>query len=129
MIDPLQQRIVPFYGDDLVAVQQPDGTIFVLFVRLCENLGLNQQAQARRIQRHAVLQKALVNLNVQTLGGVQTLQCLKLSLLPLPCTYGRGPLRMGYAWVTPGDTGRRVTRCVTLGLGQQDAEKRMWVTE
>ena len=33
------QRIVPFYGDELVAVQQTDGNIFVHFGRLCENLG------------------------------------------------------------------------------------------
>ncbi len=83
MAESLPQRSVPFYGDDLVAVQQPDGTIFVLFARLCGNLGLNQQAQARRVQRHAVLQKGLVSISVETDGGVQTAQCLKLSLLPL----------------------------------------------
>jgi hypothetical protein len=54
MSDPLPQRIVPFYGDDLAAVQTPEGTIFILFSRLCDNLDLVQQAQARRIQRHAV---------------------------------------------------------------------------
>src|SRR3954453_6088557 len=83
MAESLPQRRVPFYGDDLVAVQQSDGTIYVLFARLCGNLGLNQQAQARRIQRHVVLQKGLVSFSVETDGGVQTAQCLKLSLLPL----------------------------------------------
>ena len=43
----LPQRTVHFHGDDLVAVQQPDGTIFVVFIRLCENLGLNRLAQVR----------------------------------------------------------------------------------
>lgn len=80
---PLPQRIVPFYGDELVAIQQPDGTIFVLFSRLCENLGLDRTAQTRRVQRHAVLSKGLAALAMQTPGGVQSLQCLKLSLLPL----------------------------------------------
>lgn len=79
----LQQRIVTFYSDELVAVQQPDGTIFVLFSRLCENLGLERTSQARRIQRHAVMSKGLMALEVETPGGVQSLQCLKLSLLPL----------------------------------------------
>jgi hypothetical protein len=60
-----------------------DGTIFVLFSRLCENLGLERTAQTRRIQRHAVLSKGLAALDIQTPGGVQALQCLKLSLLPL----------------------------------------------
>ncbi len=76
-------RIVPFYGDELVAVQQPDGTIFVLFSRLCENLGLERTSQTRRVQRHAVLNRGLMALDVQTPGGVQALQCLKLTLLPL----------------------------------------------
>ncbi len=83
MTPPLPQRIVPFYGDELVAVQQPDGTIFVLFSRLCENLGLERTSQTRRVQRHAVLNRGLIALDVQTPGGVQALQCLKLTLLPL----------------------------------------------
>jgi hypothetical protein len=83
MTDPLQQHLVPFYGDELVAVQQEDGTICVLFGRLCENLGLDRRGQVRRTQRHSVLDKGLLALEVQTAGGLQTLQCLKLSLLPL----------------------------------------------
>ena len=83
MIDPLQQHLVPFYGDELVAVQQEDGTICILFGRLCENLGLDRRGQVRRTQRHSVLDKGLLSLEVQTAGGPQTLQCLKLSLLPL----------------------------------------------
>ncbi len=83
MTEALPQHIVPFYGDELVAVQQPDGAIFLVFARLCENLGLNRLAQVRRVQRHAVLQDGLVQLTVQTPGGPQTMQCLQLDLLPL----------------------------------------------
>ena len=83
MSDPLQQRIVPFYGDELVAVQQTDGTIFVLFARLCENLGLARGSQVRRIQRHTILSEGFVALGVQTDGGPQEAQCLRLDLLPL----------------------------------------------
>jgi hypothetical protein len=77
------QRIVPFYGDDLIAIQQPDGNIFVHFGRLCENLGLSRTAQVRRVQRHAVLDRGLTTLDVQTEGGAQTVQCLRIDLLPL----------------------------------------------
>lgn len=83
MSDTLPQTIVPFYGDELVAVQQLDGTILVLFARLCDNLGLNRRPQVLRTQRHAVLSKGLITLTVQTDGGPQEAQCLKLSLLPL----------------------------------------------
>ena len=83
MSDVLPQKIVPFYGDELIAVQQPDGAIFVLFARLCDNLGLNRRPQVLRIQRHSVLSEGLITLAVQTDGGPQQVQCLKLSLLPL----------------------------------------------
>ena len=77
------QRIVPFYADELIAVQQPDGNIFVHFGRLCENLGLSRTAQVRRVQRHAVLTSGLTTIEVQTEGGAQTVQCLRIDLLPL----------------------------------------------
>ena len=80
---PLEQRIVPFYGDELVAVQQPDSTIFVLFARLCDNLGLRRYSQARRVQGHAVLSEGLIELTIETEGGPQVAQCLRLDLLPL----------------------------------------------
>src|SRR5215212_8918764 len=83
MTTPLQQRIVPFYGDDLVAVQQPDGPILVMFARLCDNLGLRRYSQARRVQGHTVLSEGLVTLTIQTEGGPQDAQCLRLDLLPL----------------------------------------------
>jgi hypothetical protein len=81
--EQLQKRVVPFYGDELVAVQQPDSTIFVLFTRLCENLGLARRGQVLRVQRHTILSKGLQSLAVQTEGGVQEVQCLRLDLLPL----------------------------------------------
>ncbi|MDQ5852165.1 MAG: phage antirepressor N-terminal domain-containing protein [Chloroflexota bacterium] len=77
MSEPLHQRIVSFYGDELVAIQQPDGAIFVLFARLCENLGLARGGQVRRVQRHAVLSEGLVAVPVQTDGGAQEAQCLR----------------------------------------------------
>ncbi len=83
MTKPLEQHVVPFYGDEVVAVQQPDSTIYVLFSRLCENLGLARRPQALRVQRHAILSKGLVTLQVQTEGGPQDAQCLRLDLLPL----------------------------------------------
>ncbi len=82
MSELLAQRIVPFYGDDLIAIQQ-DGVIMVLFARLCENLGLVRAAQVKRIRRHDVLHEGLMTLVIQTDGGPQEAQCLRLDLLPL----------------------------------------------
>ena len=83
MSEPLQPRHVPFYDDDLMAVQQPDGAIFVVFTRVCEALGLKRWSQARRVQAHAVLQTGFLTLTIQTEGGPQEAQCLRLDLLPL----------------------------------------------
>jgi P22_AR N-terminal domain/ORF6C domain len=83
MSESLFSRAVTFQGDELVAVQREDGTIYALFARLCDNLGLNQQAQARRVQRHSVLREGLTALTVATEGGPQTAQFLRLDLLPL----------------------------------------------
>ncbi|MBC8162411.1 MAG: ORF6C domain-containing protein [Roseiflexaceae bacterium] len=74
---------MPFYGDDINAVQQVDGAIYVLFARLCENLGVARNMQVRRMQTHDVLREGLVAITVQTEGGPQDAQCLRLDLLPL----------------------------------------------
>ena len=83
MNTPLLRRIVPFYGDEIVAVQQGDGTIYVLFARLCDNLGVARNRQAERIQEHSVLSEGFVQLVIETDGGPQESQCLRLDLLPL----------------------------------------------
>ena len=81
--DTLMTRSVRFYDDTLVAVQQPDGTIYVHFARLCDNLGLSRPSAARRVQQHEVLQDGFVTLRVVTDGGVQAVQCLRVDLVPL----------------------------------------------
>lgn len=83
MSSALPRRIVPFYGDEIVAVQQDDGTIYVLFTRLCDNLGVLRARQVERIQEHSVLSEGFARMVVQTDGGPQESQCLRLDLLPL----------------------------------------------
>ncbi|MFP4441104.1 MAG: phage antirepressor N-terminal domain-containing protein [Chloroflexaceae bacterium] len=83
MSDLLPQHKIPFYEDELMAVQQPDGVIFAILPQLCDNLGVTREGQTRRIQRHAVLSEGLVTLKVQTEGGTQTVRGLRIDLLPL----------------------------------------------
>ena len=79
----LPHRIVPFHGDQLIAVQQPDGTVYVHFGRVCENLGLARHSQVRKVNAHAVLSKGFFALPIETEGGQQSVQCLRVDLLPL----------------------------------------------
>src|SRR2546421_3284541 len=83
MADALPQRVVPFYGDELLAIQQSDGAVFVVFNRLCENLGLDRSGQVQRVKRHAVMSDGLTTITVETSGGPQQVQCLRIDLLPL----------------------------------------------
>ena len=79
----LATRQVGFYDDELLAVQQPDGTVFCHFGRVCDNLGLNRSSAVRRVQAHAILGEGLVMLPLTTEGGTQAVHCLRLDLLPV----------------------------------------------
>lgn len=83
MTPGLSQRVVSFYGDELLGVQHEDGTIYAPFGRLCDNLGLGRDGQLQRIRRHAVLDDALVVLTIETAGGPQQVQCLRADAIPL----------------------------------------------
>ncbi|GAC1540780.1 MAG: hypothetical protein NVS2B7_13170 [Herpetosiphon sp.] len=79
----LPTRVVDFYGDEIVAVEDSaSGRVFVPLARLCDNLGIDRPSQLQRIQEHEVLQTGLVTLRLQTTGGVQEAQCLRLDLIP-----------------------------------------------
>lgn len=78
------QKTVLFYGDELIAVQTGDmGNIFVPLSRLCDNLGIDRRRQAQRIRDHEVLSRGFVTLPIETSGGEQEAQCLRLDLIPL----------------------------------------------
>jgi hypothetical protein len=83
MTEALEPRNVVFYGDEIIAVQQHDGAIYMLFSRMCENIGRPRVTETRRAQQHAVLRTGLMELTIRTAGGPQSLLCLRLDLLPL----------------------------------------------
>ncbi len=79
----LPTRVVDFYGDEIVAVEdEVSGRVFVPLARLCDNMGIDRPSQLQRIQEHAVLQTGLTTLRLQTAGGPQESQCLRLDLIP-----------------------------------------------
>ncbi|MEN9936339.1 MAG: hypothetical protein RLZZ387_2918 [Chloroflexota bacterium] len=79
----LPQKVVVFHGDELIGAQTEDGTVYAPFNRLCENLQLDRYGQVQRIQRHEVLRDALVTLTLETSGGPQAVQCLRIDVMPL----------------------------------------------
>ncbi len=79
----LEPRAIDFYGDQILAVQDADSKrVFAPLARLCDNLGIDRPSQTQRIQEHAVLSTGLVTLRLQTVGGAQEAQCMRLDLIP-----------------------------------------------
>jgi hypothetical protein len=79
---PVDERQVEFYGDELTAVRSADGTIFVPVRPICRVLGVNWDAQRRRIQRDPVLSGQAQGVVVTTTpGGRQEMTCLPLDYI------------------------------------------------
>lgn len=77
------QKIVPFYGDDLVAIRvEQSGAIYLPVSRVCANLGVAVQRQAQRLRDHPVLSAGLLTLPVEA-SGIQETLCIRLDLVPL----------------------------------------------
>jgi hypothetical protein len=63
-IVPVEQRTINFYGDDLVAVRDEAGTVWVPVRRLCEALGIDWSGQRQRILRDPVMADELQSVGV-----------------------------------------------------------------
>lgn len=87
----VEQKEVQFYGDDVVAVRAEDGRVYVSIRHVCEALGIDAQAQARRIDRHTILAAGVNWVAILTTqlrdGGVyeqsRRARVLRVDLIPL----------------------------------------------
>jgi hypothetical protein len=81
----VEQREVSLVGADdaIIAVRVQDGEIYVPLRSVCARLGIEAQAQTRRIRRDEVLAEGLRAVQVETRGGLQPLLCLELEAVPL----------------------------------------------
>ena len=79
-----QSGEVEFYGDELTAVRSNDGHIYVSLRNLCDALGVDAQAQTRRIRRQTVLERGLQRVAILTTHrGHQKSYVLRVDLVPL----------------------------------------------
>ena len=84
MSESPMQKSVMFYGDEIIAVQEPEsGVIYVPVGRLCDNLGMQRRNQMDRLRNHEVLTQGLATVTIDTAGGPQDAECLRLDLIPL----------------------------------------------
>lgn len=75
-----QLTTVDFYGQPLIATQL-NGKTYVAMKPICENIGLDWDAQRQRIRRHPVLNQGAVVITVPSAGGDQQTACLPLDML------------------------------------------------
>jgi len=82
-IEPVEQKSVLFYEDELIGVRANDQQVYVSVRHLCDTLGLNQRGQAQRIERTPVLLRGYRTGKIETAGGAQMAGLLRVDLLPL----------------------------------------------
>ncbi len=81
-LTPTEQKTVLFYDDELTAVRA-DSDIYVSIPQMCGSLGLDTQAQRRRMERHEIMAEGIGVANLATPGGQQDTYVLRVDLIPL----------------------------------------------
>lgn len=71
---------VDFHGQSILATTI-EGKPYVAMKPIVENIGLQWEAQQKRIQRNPVLKAAMSMMDIPSAGGVQQTTCLPLSML------------------------------------------------
>ena len=71
---------VDFHGQSILAANI-DGKPYVAMKPIVENIGLQWEAQLKRIQRNPVLKQAMSMMDIPSAGGMQQTTCLPLSML------------------------------------------------
>src|SRR5258708_22536741 len=79
----LEEKPVPFWGDELAAAMTAGGNIYIDLPAMCRALGLGTQAQLQRILRTPTLAKGLREIPLETRGGVQDTNCLRVDKVAL----------------------------------------------
>lgn len=79
----IEQRQILFMDDDLAAARTAAGAIYVTLPGMCRALGLGLRAQIRRVERSPALAKGLRVIPLDTRGGVQQVNCLRIDRVAL----------------------------------------------
>lgn len=73
-------QTVNFHNQTLLTLQK-DGIAYVAMKPICENIGLDWEAQRQRINRDEVLSEGAFIIQAPTKGGIQKLLCLPIHYL------------------------------------------------
>lgn len=75
-----QLATIQFHDQTILAIDA-EGTHYVAMKPIVENIGLQWEAQLKRIQRHPVLSKGMSIMDTPSNGGVQRTYCLPVDML------------------------------------------------
>lgn len=81
--DVVEQRIVSFGGDNLLAILTTSDHLYLSLPSICTVLSLNIRGQLQRIQRTYELTTGLRQLSLKTRGGMQRVNCFRLDKICL----------------------------------------------
>ena len=85
-LQPIEQKQVVFYEDEVTAVRLANGHVFVPIRPICDNLGVSWTGQRERVNRDPVLIDELQGVRVTRTpgagGGTQEMLCLPLKFIP-----------------------------------------------
>ena len=76
-----QIAAVNFHGHTLTVITGPSGEHLVAMKPICEAIGLQWEAQLKRIKRHPVLSQGMSVMDIPSAGGEQETSCLPLDML------------------------------------------------
>lgn len=76
----IQSTLVPFHDQQILVIQQGD-TVYVPIKPLCQNLGVDWEAQRQRIARDTVLSEGACIIQAPSKGGLQDMMCLPMEYL------------------------------------------------
>lgn len=77
----LQLGTVDFHGRALTVITGPEGEHLVAMKPICEAIGLQWEAQLKRIKRHPILSQGMSIMDTPSAGGDQETTCLPLDYL------------------------------------------------
>lgn len=79
---PIEQKLVKFYNDEVIAVRADDGMVYVPIRPVCDNLGITLAGQRERINRDPVLSEAVASVSVTLTQQAREMLCLPLKFIP-----------------------------------------------
>ena len=81
-IEAVDQKVVLFMDDELIAVRADDNEVYVSVGHLSDALELDRQGQTQRIERNSVLFSGYRRGEIITSGGPQQTYLLRVDLVP-----------------------------------------------